>query len=200
MVPQVLLQLIHKYNEIGIFVTKKYKVYWFNGKRLEFWMNWDGKIIFTFENNLYSYDQYVFVRKTKQWSSIKMKEIWNNSLNIAYQNATQVDTVLLNKIQYTMTNYVDLTIFDGTLIHFSSGKNHFGYGHSMFAFNNHIYCFGKKSEKYNPRTNLWTDIADCPNQKSPDFYFFGNCFYANTEYIYYPDIDRWDKLISFGIC
>ncbi len=56
MIPKVLLELIDKYNEKGVFITSNgYDVYWFNGIRFEYWCTSQKRIdlIFIFKDNLY---------------------------------------------------------------------------------------------------------------------------------------------------
>lgn len=199
MIPNVLLHLIDKYNENGIFINKDDKAYWFNGKRLEFWTNVDENTeVFTHEKNLYSLRSDLKIYKSKQFQSITIKrDIWNDSLNIKHQTC-YFATALLNNLQYNSTGGGWLTIFDGKSNINTPSKKYLDYGYQLFAYNNHIYYFGTKSERFNPITNIWTDIADCPVKDCPRIYFVNNCFYANTEYVYYPDIDKWQPLQLIG--
>lgn len=201
MVPTVLLQLINKYNENGGFILKSQKIYWFNGKRLEFWVHWPGGgSVFHYEKNLYvATSIHVMIYKNKRFNKIYLSNIWNNLLNIAHKNAiydNDGQCALVNGCRYQCTT-LRFEMFDGNLYTQLPRKQFPAFGFAMFPHKHEIYYFGTISEKYDIIAQRWTVLANIPFTYG-NVYYINDCFYymnGNSDYVYDINLDQWHQLL-----
>ncbi len=193
MILKYLLTIIENYNEDGIFIKYQQGIYWFNGKRMEFWCHRKGNSrIFTWDGDLY-YGGMIF--KNKQF--IKYDYSINHPLHIFAAN--QENTVLINK------KYSRL-LTTGNFCFSKVPKKMPENGYKSILIGNEIFVFSLyHNEKFNIQTEKWTDFANleqgCQNERFyKEIYMHANTLYGiiNDSLIYMYDaiIDEW-KSISF---
>ncbi len=192
MLPKDVFKLISDYNEIGIFVAHNKKIQWFNGKRFERLDAMQGMLsnFTTYENRLYfSQGSKMFVYANKTFMETEVpKFLFRFSLE-------NMQTILHNN-HYQL---ISINHFKINGILESSAKQYPGYGYQLINYGDDIYVFGTKSEKFNVITQIWTAIADMPqNFVFQKIYIFDNLFYifdVLTGYcIYNPKLDLWHTI------
>lgn len=150
-VPKVLQALINRYNEIGCFVLCSEKIYWFNGKRKEFWCD---KPSFTHDvidwNGKYSLIDYVscftFSLFDRKFTKENITPIVNKTFCF-YKNDMYYlkDSLNLVKIQK-----------DGTYTIFDRQKDVLC-GCIAFGYNNFIYILSNiQNEKFDLSSKKWS--------------------------------------------
>lgn len=203
MLPEVLLKCIDKYNEIGIFVQYNETIYWFNGKRLEFWVkNGNYSKIININNKLYVvYLEHILIYYKNKFRTIQKSQ--NKLVNTLLLPKRRF---LINEIPYKITcdmNYNRYLYKNNK--HIENYANNKECSQSTFKFNNHsqyivalnrIYIFSPRGD------NEYYDIDECKwhvfkaqtFQKEFKVYFFMNLFYIftlNTIHIYNPIENIW---------
>lgn len=164
MIPTVLLSLINKYNEPGIFINVHKKIYWFNGKRTEFWVQVHGFSEFRIiQNNCNLLKIQTFSRFTHVF--LHREFVASQDCPSAYQLE-----VNFKNVHYGITNG-QFRIQHRNAIN----KLHINSGRHMFAFQNHIYVFGHRNEKYNIQENMWYEFIGFA--KFPRYFYFNERFY-----------------------
>ncbi len=186
MLPKDVTNLIVDYNETGIFVIIDFKIYWFNGKRLEFWIIKPiASDILTYENNLYIKQcGELFIYTNKIWHNIEAPLMWNHPLYLF--NDKYWSQVSLNGKVYRQTYSYRFEMFDGkqtTILE----RN--GYRSQLLAFNDDIYLFhGAISRKFNTITMQWSTLYNKIYLFNEKFYCFPSTKTYNT---YDPKNDIW---------
>ncbi len=191
MIPKVLLDLIDKYNEKGKFINFGTRIYWFNGKRFEFWAitpsNYIGRI-FVISNELYhtSFDE---LRKYKhyQWFLIP----WS-SICASYQSHYRVKT----KNDIYIGNYIDCHVRNFKTNEKLIFKGNY-YWHYMIAFENTLYLFHSSgnNRKFDTITKKWIDFKSGPHYYR-DIVIINNFFYCFNEskcFQYDPKTDQYSE-------
>ncbi len=109
MIPNDLQNLIMKYNESGIMYDTGHSIYWFNGKRFEFWHREKDEIadIYYVNNNLYQYHGgSFFIFKHKDFFQIDkfIPELntfqWHAARNFTIPNNKQIVTLKHIEMSY----------------------------------------------------------------------------------------------------
>ncbi len=215
MLPKDLLTIIENYNEEGIFIitrddSLKSKIYWFNGKRLEYFFvgPYDGNAIGSYDGVLYSTDlscDYV-VHKNKEW--ILFNEKLPNHINqmFDYFHFTSVN---LDGIIHYYTFYIDgfgsftksvggefKTNYDlpQLPIPFSCGaRNVLAYEKFIFIF--HPLYYGK----FDIESNIWINLPKPPITKDDRVmkmvFLFKDLFYmilGDKMITFNPKIEIWN--------
>ncbi len=76
MIPSDLMNIIEQYNENGVFMNDENKIYWFNGKRFEFWCQANSNDILFAHNNIYVFENnQIFKWQKKEFRICKSKSI-----------------------------------------------------------------------------------------------------------------------------
>ncbi len=196
MIPSALLELIHKYNENGIFIHDCSNVYWFNGKRLEWWLTCFGiEQVKTFNKHVYIY---YHRNKIRIYKNCKICALLIQPFEKNYKKIFHGHYSMILEYQY---NYL---VFDGFQ---PSNYTHKDRSLTPFFFNNRFYIFDNesRSEYYDIFENKWNAIA-LENYlgyflKYKGVYFFNNLFYIITsDYficIYDPMTDIWKERTTF---
>jgi hypothetical protein len=200
MLPKVLNQLISSYQENGIYISKNEKIYWFNGKRLEYWCIEVCQDIFTYKNKLYIYsNRYGFqYYKNTFFHPIGFTFPKNHPIDLWFCN---LKTFFYNQKRYEKSNYWDFG--NDVTISFSYGKSS-SYLHQCdcecLLFNGLIYLFdANKNEYYDIKNNKWYNFKNYVNLTIKDFkvYLFKKLFYIFTQksiLVYNPQTNKWSFL------
>lgn len=191
MIPNVLQALIDRYNEKGMFFALINKIIWFNGKRLELWINENIKaleMIRIIGDKIIGSDHYSLYEI--QYKSIKMITKNYSDFNRFYNRHC-----IFNGFEYHI-KYGDLCKgdrFDFKTILYNQYRR-------LFIYEHVIYCFGyydlKKIDKYD-------QVTTCkdPPRAINIIHLFGNKFYCCDDnfyyYIYEPDEDIWSDQLYF---
>jgi len=200
MISKNIRNLIDKYNEDGIFMRCDLTIYWFNGKRFEYWVKTVRKWpVFTYQHDLYcNFNGTIMIYKNKEFKFVE-KHILLYNHPIKY-----FGTMAVCKEQYLFTlnyrsSHLFLQQFDGiTNINFE--KPIFS-AHQMLLYLDDIYIFGGfKCEKFNIMTKKWLPFADMPfvmkHNIFDSIYLFNGIFYLEKNkklYSYNPNIDQWSS-------
>ncbi len=101
MIPSVLLKMIDNYNEVGVFILLNDCIFWFNGKRIEYWClrPQDCDRILTYKFQLYYQQIAVSIRQTNnfiykngKFRKINIKHLaWNHPLVLLFRFDQQVN-------------------------------------------------------------------------------------------------------------
>ncbi len=195
MLPKDIENIINEYNEIGIFIRYRGQLYWFNGKRFEFWCEHRAKYecFLTYNNNLY-YKSYkkIYVYKNKIFKQIKIPQQWNHPLNVFRKRRKLINN---NVYRYEESIYKMIDTY-GNVIMTLPGRDDPVFGFELLGYNDCIYSFGSwQNEKF--VNGKWNIIAQYPNHNNDyDVYLFKSKFYAFEQtsmnyYIYDPELDDW---------
>lgn len=163
MIPTVLQALINKYNEVGEFVNVGRKIYWFNGKRFEYWCNmlFGFNYMVKYKNQLYTYNKCYI-----------MKYIKNQ-----FDFATGLNHLLLfpichlNNCIYYLQDMQTLWVYANLKYKIITTKPSLS-GMHIFGFQNCIYIVSFfKNEKYDLSKSKWSNFASTPPRKYNDVQF-----------------------------
>ncbi len=188
----VLLDLIDKYNENGIFIRHLKKIWWFNGKRLEHWTDVDCFDIIYKNNKLYLLD--------------------HNFKTIIYENGFVKQS---KKSMFELSTRIFKIANDIFEINSNIGGNRYCHfhghfvRHSIFKSNgftkykmekNRIYAFSYRgdNEYYDIIEHRWHIFKAQILPYCFQVYFFNELFYifTNSEcflWIYDPKLNSWYK-------
>ncbi len=169
MIPKCLLELIDKYSEIGQFwIDLKTNIcWWFNGKRFEFWFQFNNHLVDSYKsmknnNTLYYIAKCeLYILKNQCIKKILMPKF----LKLQGKNFNRITNEIFHpNIKYVfncdVAQYIDLIHIKTLPI-----KNHRYNGSKLLLRKSILYCFSPfYSEKFDLQTNKWTDIA---NPSSP---------------------------------
>ncbi len=149
--------IIGAYNEKGSFILTNGCVYWFNGKRFEFWClaNDFKRIIY---NNGFLYgsarDSKCYRFENKKWQRFKFK--WTRQYALCNLRYDVFDIIYEVKKQTFYITGANL-IFEETKLSSSCGYISF-----CIPYQNHIYCFGvTKNEMYDIENKCWSEFPHC---------------------------------------
>ena len=148
--------IVNRYNEKGSFILNDNRIYWFNGKRFEFWCLADGfrRIVF-YQNSLYgcNINGFNFVYKQKKWNRHR-----ESTSNTPLENL-QYHYVIEHKINkrsfykngvYLRSNFKDI-------------EAPFGRIDFIIPYLNNIYCFycfgSGASQLYDTTNDQWHQLA-----------------------------------------
>ncbi len=202
MLPKDILNLIDNYNEDGVFIYRRGRIFWFNGKRTEpFGELFYVSGILTYNNNLYvrNYGT-IHVYKNKKFHDVDVSTKWDHPLQIF----KSMNKILYNKRTYELRGqnllyYINIEVFDGERTQLLPMKMYPQSGFKLFVYDNYLYCFGfRENEKFNFLTQKWELFATTPNHHHP-ICFFKGYFYIFTydeQWIYYPDLDTWKNFLD----
>ncbi len=157
MLPKDIINIINNYNEIGIFVICFNKIYWFNGKRFEYWCPWQDAIC-TYENDLY----YRLNHKVFQYNKnneIKVPQIWNHPLHLLAKKDECIAQVICQGQVYTHHHCGGFDRYDGKIITILPTKIYSGRGLYLIVNGNYIYSFGSMNERFDIITETWTALT-----------------------------------------
>ncbi len=156
MIPDVLCQLISKYNEIGIFTLSYDSIYWFNGKRFEHWCQSPPNHDAIWSQNGILY---VFDRHHHSWMSYKNFN-WNHidyDLNVTW---SRFDCYFDNTYTFKYKVYDN---YKSTIL--EKSRNFNAHVRSI-EHKDEIYCFGlQKSYVYCHKRNIWSKLPDNKQRK-----------------------------------
>lgn len=197
MIPTVLLDLITKYQNIGIFVYDgNYNIYLFDGKTWQFWCVYSGfypKEILTYDNNICyikNASGISYIYKNLKWQKAKNK----NTMNIKINDKKEIEIAVFgefilhehNKESIRLPRKRNINSGDTLL---SDGKKYLFY---FSAYDN---------EKFDLETFKWSNFANPPyrcQQYTKLFFQFKDLFYmiySDNECLEYnPITDTWKKL------
>ncbi len=206
MLPNDIMNIIALYNEDGIFVKRDETIYWFNGKRFEFWCKFDAYNVMTYNYNLYiTHNGEIRLWKNKQFVKIEISFVWNHPLQIFFRNRkiffrNRITEIFNNNICYRFCNFKKkLYIFDGQLETEVASIETTRFSHDMMSYKNDIYLFGEtESKKYNIQTHIVSNICAIPTwYRDHCLYDFNGKFYdigpKNIYFLYDPEIDIWEE-------
>ncbi len=200
MLPKDILRLIDDYNEPGVFVIITYKIYWFNGKRFQYWCDFNIGTILTYQNDLYVRNYVgLCIYKNKSFHIIREKG-WNE-LKI-FASDTSYLQVLVGKFIYEIgyhltTMDLSFTKFDGINRINLLKKPHFSV-FKMILYKNEIFAFGNTyNEKFDLINNCWFPFARCTRYINYcHVYLFKDRFYAikdkDAYVVYDPVTNCWN--------
>jgi len=183
MVSKNILSLVSKYNEKGVFIHIGYKVYWFNGKRVQYWCQC-GRNIKTYKNELYCQDtDQIFIYKTKKF------------IPIADESLLYFLKYPMHTLDYYIDDYRDFQSNYHTTI--LKQKTHKFAGIYMCCKNNFIYVFSTYyNEKYDIKLNSWSDFANTKIDFVCEWNGTLYGFLINMRYkIYDFELDKWSDEI-----
>ncbi len=198
MLPKDMTNIINEYNEIGIFIRCNRRLYWFNGKRFEFWCEATNKYCFmTYNNDLYwNFFGKVSIYKNKQFITSQVPKIWNHPLYVFQQGLTLINGKVYD---YDINLQVNMITDEFNNRSILPEKHHPDFGFKLIYYKDSIYYFGSiQNEKF--INGNWIVIAQYPNiYNDYDVYLFNDKFYAfelNTTYyhIYNPELDCWEQI------
>ncbi len=174
MLPTDVMKLVDHYNEDGVFIWHNGSIYWFNGKKFEYWIDDKCTNIFTYEHDLFKCDHgNLMIFKNNQFQTI---EIPRRGL-LAYLGDEHVDVAISEdgKI-YQFFNHQLIT--DGEFVKEKPTKC----GMTCIFYHNHIYCVSfSRNEKFNIESHEWSDFANMPIQ-GYDRIYYRKSSYAKTYY------------------
>ncbi len=203
MLPLVLLQLINNYNEDGIMICLQNHLYWFNGKRFEYWCILPSSSSFLyFRKNLYFKEFHSPQIINTKGDTIKIPSDRFHPLNL-FSNCN--DKIKIKDVNY-LSHKTDLFSYECCL--FSKTRNlpipqrmFSGYGLDILNTDGFMYIFSPtkgKSEKYDREQRKWICISS-PQFKISipfNFYAYKNVVYHfnDSEFFIYDDKkDEWKK-------
>ncbi len=182
MLPKDVTSIIANYNEPGIFVAKIQKIYWFNGKRFEFWCKMATWNVFTYENELYQSGYNLQKYKNKHFVEFKPPNKWNHPLYLFSTHAYQQTVCRENVYRRSLIYDSNLEMFDGHLVHPLSQRG----GDFLFSYNESIYTFGQHMfTKFNTITKKWKILNPSPFYGL--LYIFNDICYCFAIYGHYDD-------------
>ncbi len=200
MIPKVLLELIDKYNEIGVFTISDAKIYWFNGKRFEMWCDippQEAVNAFVYKRKLYirySFETYIY--KNKQFRLPVGNDIIKNSHPYGFFSHFYNLGSIKIKNCFFAYEYNDFFKFDKGIWQMLP-KKQIKCCYKIYYYKNELYCFSNwGNEKFNILTNEWSSIAN--NFYSfDDILFINNIFYSvrncKLKEIYNFETNKWEK-------
>ncbi len=159
MLPTDIWNLINIYNEPGIFVLHLRNIYWFNGKRFEFWTEF-VYLPFTYENELYfcKCSQLCVYRNNKH-VQIEFPKRWNHPLNLLKNTSYYHRQMVSDGNIYRATYHNTFEMFDGEHVSQLPQKQFPKQGLEMIAFNNNIYSFGShRNERFDINSQQWIQL------------------------------------------
>ncbi len=92
MLPCDLMNIIEQYNEYGVFMNDEYEIYWFNGKRFEFWCEATNDDLLYIGNDIYKYKNNHTISK---WHQQQFKKCEINSIILDCDNILFVYKMVL---------------------------------------------------------------------------------------------------------
>ncbi len=157
MVPDVLQNLINKYNEAGIFLIVDELIYWFNSKRFETWCKCDDNFsgVLYYKNTLYTKTMgHLHVYKNRQFTGCMFSNIVTQSFCNYGTYAVIIDEKLwINEIS-TLFCYNNSMYTITPLMILKPIK----YKCQIKAYKYFIYFFtGSKMLQYNTITSTWSE-------------------------------------------
>ncbi len=203
MISNDLINLIHAYNENGIYFLFVSILWWFNGKRIEKWCYCpDFNRIFVNNGKLYgtseNYKTYILENKHFKSSGLlqevfKIKDKHIDPWSICFNNESMYSITTLRFKK------------DRTILPI---KRFPGYGFKLLYYDGFLYHFSAiwdgQNEKFNIKTNEWSFFKSQEISLIDDIYLLNNIFYALFENgkigTYNPQTDTWTLLdINFPI-
>ncbi len=192
MISKDLMNLIHAYNENGIYFLFDSILWWFNGKRIEKWCHcpdivkifvYDGKLygLITDHGKLHGFVtdhfvfQKVFVLENQQFNyHMSMKEIFKIAYDYINPYCVCLDD---NGNKYTSTNNDTLRKNGKPL----PNKTHKDYGFKLLYYDGFLYfftCFKDGiNEKFDIKTNQWSLFSSQELSEIHDIYLLNKLFY-----------------------
>ena len=197
MLPKQLLNLVHNYKEDGILVQINGIVWWFNGKRFEYWLKGDFNI---YLNTPYT-NGTLFVYQEKKWKPLILADKWNDPWKLVH-NPHFFFQILVGKFIYREAWGEMFEKFDGVRSCKLNFKQEPRAGCKVVSDNNYmIYYFGSQvHEKFCTITETWSYISSYYTIGYDKFHFFNGkcyCFKDKQNYIVYDcESDAWSKIAS----
>ncbi len=205
MIPKVLLELIDKYNEIGVFTIFNGKIYWFNGKRFEIWCDIPNVLLGNVNVCVQNGKLYIqcpfttYIYKNKQFRLPVGNDILKNSHPNGkichFYNLASI------KIKDCFFEYYDKFRKYEKGIWQILPKKPIASCHKIYYYKNELYCFSTRgNEKFNIITNKWSSFANNIVDAN-DVLFVNNTFYGvdNCKIIeiYNFEENKWGKKSNF---
>jgi hypothetical protein len=210
MLPKVLNQLIADYNEKGtLFINQNNQIYWFNGKRFEYfetitnfkikdyYCNKDNKLYLLNKLDTYRYYNSKKIKKIKPKFGIQLlidlygtDSVTSGIINgeyFEYAISCGVGGCILEEFKDNHSRYVK-----------QFNRHVFNFLGKLILFNCELYCFGQsKNAKFNLKTKKWILFENCPIKFYQKIELIDNLFYLISEinhvWIYDPFVDRWSR-------
>ncbi len=159
MIPGNLMDIIKQYNENGVFMNDIYnRIYWFNGKRFEFWCQANGDDILFAKNDIYVFENnQIFKWQKKKFQICKSKSIIINCFRkqraesfICLQNGSIIKFEN-NQLLHQMSWICDIVLHPKRL----EGNA------ALFKFKQFIYIFQHwRIHKFDLNRKQWVDVQE----------------------------------------
>ncbi len=201
MLPKDVTSIIANYNEPGFFMLNAniQKIYWFNGKRFEFWCKTESWTVFTYENEVYQllYQSGYNLQKykNKRFVEFKSPNKWNHPLYLFSRHGYQQTVCRENVYRRSLIrdSNSNLEMFDGHLVHPLSQRG----GYFLFSYNESIYTFDNNIfTKFNTITKKWKILNPSPFYGL--LYIFNDMCYCFAVYghddeysVFDPKTNQW---------
>jgi hypothetical protein len=183
MLPKVLCNLIEIYNETGQYLINKENLYWFNGKRFEFFINCNPyKRVIFFKNKVYFVRNAFNCRQYKNQKLLKINHAfkWNHVLNNHGIFLFGLDYALLKEDE-------SFECFDGNrFIRLASPNYPCG---KLSAYKNMIYHFSQKNvEMFIIEKNEWIELPTYNKKLLKSLFITAIILMNNLFYIIFNDL------------
>ncbi len=185
MIPKVLLNLIDKYNEKGIFVLKNNAIYWFNGNRYELWC--ESEEYLTIQNIWYSKQSIFGCMLFESGDYIWYKDHWKRTLKTSnkQKKSFHMFSLIIENIKYI---YI-VSDKNGTVIKYD-GKKWIQMDYCS-SRNQNSFQTNKYFEKLNDKINEYDILST--NKYNNDCH--GIIQLDSKYYIIYPNGDLYYKYL-----
>ncbi len=203
LLPKVLSHLIDKYNEIGFYILhpNKKDIYWSNGKKIEKWYSFAGKInrVLTYNNRLFLCNDFGIVTKYISQQNIKEIHTSDNIFHPLRFFQFYGSGTLVNKNMRAFGYYstkIEL-ILKNEALSFKFQTPHAFIGLFLKSFDSNLYYFGygNQHQKYDIKTGIWTKFNFKKDAPIYDIYLFQDKFYVvYCDYsisFFDPNLNQW---------